>query len=117
MRFDLIVLFFLSALPMMFLEFAGAHAQSTYAVSPRVPATCPKGYAPDPGTGLCPARCPSTFAANTNGDCVPLPPVVIEQPVLLAPPAIDAATPVDPAHTMTCTDGKTWNAVQMRCEH
>jgi len=80
MRFDIIVLIVMFMLPVMLFQLAGtagAQTQSTYAVSARVPATCPKGYSPNLDTGLCPVSCPSNTAPNPNGDCVPLP-IIIE---------------------------------------
>lgn len=117
-RLDIAVLFALFILPIFVSQMVGkeARAQTTYPISARVPATCPKGYSPNVETGLCPVSCPSNTAANTNGECVPLP-VVEQEPALLAPRSIDAPTPIDPANSLNCTDGMTWNATQMRCEH
>jgi hypothetical protein len=117
MRFDIVILFALFIAPILISQALGreARAQTTYPISARVPATCPKGYSPNVETGLCPVSCPSNTAANTNRECVPLP-VVQEEPALLAPRPIDAPTAVDPANTATCTDGRTWDAVLMRCE-
>mgnify|MGYP001207564067 CR=1 FL=1 len=120
MRLDMAILFVMFVLPVMLFQLVGsdgALAQSTYAVSARVPATCPKGYSPNLDTGLCPVTCPSNTAPNTKGECVPLPVVIEEQPsVLVTPKVLDTLTPVDPANSMTCLSPRTWDPVLLRCE-